>query len=312
MDAVSDVFDLLQLRGTFYFRTDFSGSWGTTVPKLGHAARFHYTVRGECWAKVEGQAPVRLSAGDFFMVPHGASHILSDRPIDDAPPLETVLRSAGYDGRHVLSNGVHDSEASTQLICGHFDFDGELGHPLLRALPSAIVITPQQRHKRPWLERILELLVVNVFNDYPGSVAAVTRLSEILFIECLHCIDAQAPQLSELMRGFSDPHLARALAAMHHEPNRAWEVGTLAREAGMSRTRFAHEFQHAFGQGPIAYLTEWRLQRAAAQLRRTNQRIADIAYGNGYSNAAAFSRAFSLKFGVSPSHARRRARSGTE
>lgn len=305
MDAVSDVFDLLQLRGTFYFRTHFTGEWGTSVPPLGQAARFHYVMRGNCWAKVEGGRPIALSEGDLLMVPHGASHILSHEPVETAPPLEDVLEKSGYDGRRVLTRGGGDDNAATQLICGHFNFDSELAHPLLDAMPSHILITPEQRRKRPWLEQILELLVMNVFGDHPGSLAAVTRLSEILFIESLHCVDEQAPQLAQLMRGFTDPRLARALAAMHAEPQTNWEVESLAREAGMSRTRFAHDFQAAFGQGPIAYLTEWRLQRAASELRRTSRRIGDIAYTNGYASAAAFSRAFSARFGCSPSEMRK-------
>ncbi len=310
LDAVSDIFDLLQLRGSFYFRTHFSGSWGTTVPALGHAARFHYAKQGSCWAKVEGCEPVRLNQGDLLMVPRGRSHILSNDVVQTAPPLETVMQEAGYDGNRVLSNGAADEAAATQLICGHFDFDGDLDHPLLDALPSYILITAEQRKGRPWLEEVLGLLVANVFNDYPGSLAAVTRLSEIIFIESLHCVDDEAPRLATLMKGFSDPRLARALAAMHREPERDWNVEALAREAGMSRTRFASEFQAAFDRGPFNYLTEWRMQRAAAALRRTDRRIADVAFANGYSNPAAFSRAFSARFGQTPRSMRKAARAG--
>ncbi|MGL5538490.1 MAG: helix-turn-helix domain-containing protein, partial [Aeromonas veronii] len=41
---------------------------------------------------------------------------------------------------------------------------------------------------------------------------------------------------------------------------------TLAREAGMSRARFAARFQERVGQAPLGYLTHWRMARACQQL----------------------------------------------
>ena len=57
MDVLADIFETIQLRGSFYFRTDFSPPWGTTVPSLGRAARFHYVVQGLCWIRVEDAPP---------------------------------------------------------------------------------------------------------------------------------------------------------------------------------------------------------------------------------------------------------------
>src|SRR5689334_1262904 len=105
MDVLADIFDTIQLKGTFYFRTDFSPPWGTTVPRHGRAARFHYVVRGRPWIRAEDHEPIELSTGDFVLVPAGASHVLADRPIQRAPLLETVMESAGYQGDAVLAIG---------------------------------------------------------------------------------------------------------------------------------------------------------------------------------------------------------------
>lgn len=40
-----------------------------------------------------------------------------------------------------------------------------------------------------------------------------------------------------------------------------WTVASLALEVGMSRTQFAERFKEMIGDGPLGYLTNWRLQR---------------------------------------------------
>jgi len=307
MDVLHDIFEVIQLRGTLYFRTDFSPPWGTTVPALGKAARFHFVVAGQCWLRIDGGDPTCLEAGDFVLIPNGASHVLSHAPDAKAPPLEQVLKAVGYTGESLLAVGSGDPDASTQLVCGHFNFDATADHPILRALPHGVVIRAASRAQRPWFDEALQLLVKHVFSNHPGSRAAVARLSEILFIEAVRSAEEEAPELSQLMRAFSDRRIGRALAEIHANPQRAWTVANLAAAAGMSRTRFATQFQELMGIGPIRYLTDWRLQRAAAALRNSRQSVAEIAYANGYRNATAFGRAFRERFGFPPGQLRNQA-----
>jgi len=116
MDVLADIFETIQLKGTFYFRTHFSPPWGTTVPRLDRAARFHYVVKGRCYIRVEGDVPVELSTGDFVLVPNGASHILTDDLSRPAPALETLLACSGYDGESLFALGQGDPAAATQLV----------------------------------------------------------------------------------------------------------------------------------------------------------------------------------------------------
>ena len=300
MDVLADIFETIQLRGSFYFRTDFSPPWGTTVPSLGRAARFHYVVQGRCWIRVEDAQPVELSTGDFVLVPNGASHILSHGEMAEAPPLETVLEAANYRGEVLLAVGRGDPAAATQLVCGHLSFGEGADHAVLRALPTLVRISNAERVRRPWFDRVLQLLVAQVFNNDPGSIAVVTRLSEIVFIEAIRFAGDEAPELRRLMEAFADARVGRAVAAIHRAPARPWTVGALAREVGMSRTRFASRFQELIGTGPARYLTEWRLQRAVAALTTTRRTIAEIAHACGYTSPAAFTRAFADRFGQTP------------
>ncbi|MBX9730150.1 MAG: cupin domain-containing protein, partial [Sphingomonas sp.] len=113
MDVLNDIFETIQLQGNFYFRTDFSAPWATTVPVFARAARFHHVVQGRCWCHVDGAAPLMLEPGDFIMIPNGASHILADQPTEHAPSLESVLDQVGYKGEALLTVGTGDPHAAT-------------------------------------------------------------------------------------------------------------------------------------------------------------------------------------------------------
>jgi AraC-like DNA-binding protein len=305
VDVLADIFETIQLRGIFYFRTDFSPPWGTTVPHLGQVARFHHVVQGRCWIRVGQAEPIELAAGDFVLVPNGASHILSHTPNMKAPPLETVLAAAGYQGETLLAVGSGDTAAATQLVCGHLTFGNGADHAILRALPALIRIDNAERARRLWFDQVLRLLVSHVFSDHPGAIAVVTRLSEIVLIEAIRFAGDDAPDLRRLMQAFADTRIGKTVALIHQEPARAWTVDTLAREVGMSRTRFAEQFREMMGMSPVNYLTEWRLQRAIAALSTSRHPIGKIARECGYSSPAAFTRAFIKHFGRTPKAFRR-------
>ena len=304
MDILSDIFDTIQLRGALYFHTDFSPPWGTTVPAFRNAARFHLVVEGQCHVTLPSGA-VTLGPGDLILIPYGQTHTLADSPGADTPPLEAVLEAVGYSGSGVLSVGSSDSGAATKMICGHLSFADGADHPLLRTLPDYLVLTPTARAQRPWLDATLRLIVNNIFSGQQGAHAAVVRLSEVVFIEAIRTAGERAPELDRMLRGFVDPHVGKALALIHSEPERPWTVDSLAREVAMSRSRFAAAFQDLMGCGPIRYIADWRLQKAMARLMATGASVGEVARSTGYRSAAAFTRAFTAKFERPPTAFRR-------
>ncbi|GAB4224818.1 MAG: AraC family transcriptional regulator [Kiloniellaceae bacterium] len=307
MDVLNDILDTLDLKGALYFRTDFSGPWAVTVPDYAEAARFHLVVQGRCHLRLASGATAELGPGDLVLIPRGRSHVLADsegrRPAD----LETVLAQSGYNGEGALVVGEGDSQASTQLVCGHFTFRSAADHPLLRALPEALVVSAATRAREPWLDEMLRLVARKMFSDEVGSPAAVTRLSEIVFIEVLRIGVEECRDLHRLIEAFGDRQVGRALQLIHERPAEAWTVDGLAGAVGMSRSRFAERFRELVGQGPMSYLADWRLQKALALLDRApGSSVQQIAGQTGYRSPAAFTRAFTGKFGVAPSAYRRR------
>ncbi|MFC2954081.1 AraC family transcriptional regulator [Marinicaulis aureus] len=305
MDVLDDILATLALKGALYFRTNFTAPWGVTVPELKSAARFHLVVEGRLCVRVKSGPAVTLGPGDLILVPAGRSHILSGEPIETAPPLETVLADAGYDGGGVLVAGGGEDEAATQMICGHFTFRDGADHPLLRALPDHLLLSASMRAREPWLDETLRLLTRRIFEAGPGAGAAVTRLSEAAFVEMVRVGATAAPQMAPVLSALSDKQIGRTLTLMHQRPQDVWTVESLAGEAGMSRSRFAEKFREMIGMSPLAYLSEWRLQKALALLDNAQCSVQQAAAQTGYLSPAAFTRAFTAKFGASPSQYRR-------
>ena len=102
---------------------------------------------------------------------------------------------------------------------------------------------------------------------------------------------------SDWLAGLADPVVARAL---HADPARAWTVAGLAREAAVSRSTLAARFKQTVGQGPLDYLTRWRIELAAARIRRGDDTVAVIARDVGYGSESALSTAFKRVTGTSP------------
>ena len=73
----------------------------------------------------------------------------------------------------------------------------------------------------------------------------------------------------------------------------------------MSRSRFSERFSDLIGVGPVSYLSDWRLQKALGLLEDRRTPVQQIATMIGYQSAAAFTRAFAGKFGMSPTEYRR-------
>ena len=82
--------------------------------------------------------------------------------------------------------------------------------------------------------------------------------------------------------------------------DRSLTVRKLSEMFGLSATSLKSHFKSVFGMPVCRYLHECRMQVAACRLVGTEDKIADVARGAGYRNAAKFSAAFKEFSGVSP------------
>jgi len=306
MDIFTDIVDTLRIHGTLYFRTRFTSPWSVQVPAYRQVARFHLVTGGRCWVRISAEThPILIEEGDLLMIPHGSAHILSD--LSDSPPLavDDVVRKTGFSGRGTLTYSAADNgrpvhEEFVTLVCGHLEFDDGFTHPLLADLPTSILVRSSETLNHTWLVDALRFINQETEKGFSGADAMIKRLSEILFIQIARTYLNSANADIRFIAALKDAQLSRALSAVHAKPEHPWTVESLAREAGLSRARFAARFQQTVGQTPIAYLAQWRLLKAAQLLRQSAKALKTIAHESGYRSEQSFSRAFSQHFKLTP------------
>jgi len=91
--------------------------------------------------------------------------------------------------------------------------------------------------------------------------------------------------------------------AEHYEEKLA--VEDMADICGYSASHFMRWFKEMTGTGFNSYLIEYRLDRAAQQLRSTTLTVLEIAENNGFDNLSNFNRLFKKKFEMTPSQFRK-------
>ena len=91
------------------------------------------------------------------------------------------------------------------------------------------------------------------------------------------------------------------MTAFHQQPANEWTVESLAREAGLSRTKFAQVFSEKMGVPPIKYLTSWRMQLACQALSEEDDlNVIEVADRVGYASESAFTKVFKREVGMTP------------
>jgi AraC family transcriptional regulator of arabinose operon len=97
-----------------------------------------------------------------------------------------------------------------------------------------------------------------------------------------------------------DGRIVAALERIGQDLEAAHSVGSLARQANLSPSRFAHLFRQQVGVSPMRMLLELRLQEAALRLVHSEDPVAVIAADVGLTSGFDLSRRFKRHFGVSP------------
>jgi AraC-like DNA-binding protein len=189
-----------------------------------------------------------------------------------------------------------DPLQGADIVTATVDFGAGDENPLLRSLPPLLCMPLAHG---AGLDLGQQLLSAEVQARRCGHGAVVDRLAEVLVIQLLRQALAEGLVDAGAMAGLSDPRLARALAALHGDPSRAWTVDAMAATAGMSRARFAVHFASTVGVPPGEYLTSWRLGLARQQLRR-GRPVKEVAAEVGYASPGAFGRVFLQNVGATP------------
>lgn len=268
------------------------------------------------WLQADGASPVRVEEGDLVMLPTGAAHTLSSAPGLPATPFaQLIARHA--DGPKdenplVFSHGGRGE--GTEVFSVLLWFSAYCRHSVFRLLPPLIHMRQAQLPLASCLAATMQSLILETLNRRPGWRLSAARMGELLLVNILREQLARPAAVSAgWLRGLGDPAIARAIKCIHEAPAGNWTVEQLAREAGMSRSRFAEQFKALVGASPIGYLTEHRMALAAEQLELGHLPASRIAEQAGYESPRVFARAFQRWAGMTPhafvrqEHARRSA-----
>ncbi|MFF0463785.1 AraC family transcriptional regulator [Streptomyces mexicanus] len=299
MDPLEDVLTLLETRGHLSAGLVAGGRWAVRF-EAPQGVKFNAVRRGSCLLEVEGlDTPVELAEGDCYLLAHRRP--FTPRSAAEAVPVPAApLFARSEDG--VARAGQGDD---TFLVGGRFSFGARAQELLLDRLPPVIHL-PAGTGDAETVRWALAAIDRELSERQMGSTLVAEHLAVVMLVHVLRLHLARQPHaVSGWLAGLADPVVAIALAALHRDPARPWTVAALARACAVSRSTLAARFKATVGQGPLEYLTRWRIELAARQLREGGSTLASVAHSVGYGSESALSVAFKRVLGVPPSHYRK-------
>jgi AraC-like DNA-binding protein len=305
MDLLTDMLSHSRVRGTLGARIEAGNRWGVWWSDIPGAA-LHAVTAGVVWLGVPEQPPIQLMPGDVVLLTRGPDHSLSSEPnkvwisCSDAGAWQTRA-----DGQ-VLQFG--SEPIRSHMLSASYQHDPALSNQILMALPEIIHLRAD--HGASCLGDTVRLLGRELAASQLGAGLVLNRLIDILLVQVIRVWLANHPNQAHQswLQVLNDPLISSALTKLHQEPSREWTTASLANELGISRATLARHFPAAVGQTPAAYLTQWRMDLAALQLRDSNESLEQIAAHVGYTSVYAFSRAFQRARGLPPGSYRQHAR----
>lgn len=201
----------------------------------------------------------------------------------------------------------HNGGGDFAFIGTRFEVDSRKAGALLGTLPPLIHL--HEAEDRDALRWCIAQMMTEMRAGRPGGTLAARHLAHLMLLQAfrLH-LSRQASDRVGLLYALADPHLGKAIEAMHADPAHRWTLAELAGRAGLSRSIFAQRFRERVGETPIGYLTRWRMMLARDRLTAGRESLGTIASALGYGSENAFNTAFRRVIGCSP---RRYARAET-
>ena len=200
MDILAQVLDRVRLGGTLLFHFELGHPWNLALPARPYAL-FHYLSRGSATLALEDGQELQMTEGDFVVITRGEPHVFySDRR---AKPLQIVDLDRSSPRFGVVRHGGRAKPLST-MICGNFTVSRPMFGSVLELLPPVLLLKPNA--DGGWREAILRRMVSESALERPGQRVALSRLTEVLFVEVLrNWIASLSPGQGGWLGAISDP-----------------------------------------------------------------------------------------------------------
>lgn len=290
-----EVLDTLEISAEPFALCELQGSCRMGLDRDA-GATIHYVIEGQGALAVSGFGQFSLSPGTVVFVPAGRAHSLIAQPDEVPRSVGVTCEAAALRLAHLLAQD--QATGRMLVVCGRITMGIRGTNGLVDLLADPIAVSADND---PALKDAVGGLLRELSVPAPGGRAMLRAL----LTQCAIAMLRQRPEALRFQPLLSDPRLARALQSMLDNPGAPHSVESLADAAGMSRTRFAVRFADAAGTTPARLLRDLRLTRAASLLAQGDMGVDRVALRMGFASRSAFTRAFTERFGQSPSKRRR-------
>ena len=308
MDALVGLLDGVRARGAFVLRVRLDAPWSMSIRDDALLTLICQT-HGRAVIVGDDSGTTWLAPGDVALARGTQHYVFADDPATTPMvvihPGQRCTTLSGDDLRFEMSIGLRtwgNSAAGTDrsIVCA-YEGRSEVSARVLDALPAVVVIRADE-----WSSPLVDLLVDEAGGDGPGQEAYLDRLLDLLLMSVLRVWFDRDDNAPPWWHAEHDEVVGPALRLIYNQPDQPWTVANLAVAVGTSRAVFARRFTDLVGEPPIAFLTGWRLARAADLLDDPAMTIAAVARRVGYATPFALSSAFKRAYGVSPNTYRTR------
>ena len=145
---------------------------------------------------------------------------------------------------------------------------------------------------------------INILLDNPELAderMIETKLKEIVL---LITKSQNAPSQSDFLSALFKPVDIEFKSTIQHNIYSNLSLNEWARLCHLSTSSFKRKFYEVFKTSPKKYISQKKIEKAAALLKSKNSRISDIAFDVGFDSLPTFNRNFIAAFGKSPSEYR--------
>jgi AraC-like DNA-binding protein len=283
----------LHVEGADYYRVQLSKDASRKLEE-GNFAYCVIVTKGKMTLEIDfpENQKIALKMGDIVAISGLSNHVFTSENASRVDPLRfeaQPMKSELGDGDNAIIGFIpNEALALASWLMG----------PIM-------IMRDQQKMLSQRIWNAIHMLEDEYDQELADNDLVVRRLTEIILINfARHRQEERGwPQSPPVLK--AEGKLIAALGAYLTTPEQRWDLGKLAKAAGMSRTRFIEEFKALTGWTPGRLIS--RLRFADARRRMLIENLSVEAAGEiaGYCSAAAFVRAFQRQYGETPARWRR-------
>ena len=279
-------------------------------------------IRGDGFEKIQydwDDFPVllRKNTFDFYTRPSSAQshwhHDVEFIAVIEGSVLYNVngeiIRMCAGEGIFVNAQQFHyilsDEGAYSQFYCAVLHPMLLCSIPRVEQLYVAPVLTNENipyiflKDSIPWHKEILRLVGQIYETSRSGAVELKIQQEFLRLWEVLYENMGERNEMV-VVEHHHLSSLKNMITYIHGSYREKMTLADICKAGNVGKTSCTAIFKEYMDCTPIGFLTEYRIQKAAELLKKTNMSITDIAFETGFSGASYFAETFRGTFGCSP------------